>query len=179
MGGDRQDTPQQGGGASRDAQMDRQMLALGQLHFLAAFCPLHQRLPAGWLARIFLPALNNDCVRFFHNDQGQVCAALIWARLNDEVSERMIYENVPPGADDWASGENLWFLDMLAPFNHGRTVARHIARNPPEGPFYFARLDGKGRVSKVVRGDASVRGRDRLRSFFVDRTVDRTYGEGG
>lgn len=155
--------------------MDRQLLGLGQLHFLAAFCPFHRKLPASWLAGIFLPALNNDCVRFFHNEHGQVCAALIWARLTHDVSVRMVYDNVTPGADDWASGDNLWFLDLLAPFRHGRLVARHIARNPPEGPFYFARLDRKGRVSKVVRGDAAAQGKDRLRSFFVDRTAE---GEG-
>lgn len=149
--------------------MDRQLLSLGRLHFLAAFCPLHRKMPAAWLARIFIPAVNSDCVRFFENDQGQVCAALIWARLTDEVSQRMVYDDRPPTAQDWAAGDKLWFLDLLAPFDHGRMVARHIARNPPEGPFYFARLDERGKVFKVVRGDASARGTDRVRSFFVDR----------
>ena len=147
--------------------MDQQLLDLGRLHFLASFCPMHRKLPGAWLARIFIPAVNNDCVRFFNNDDGNVCAALIWARLTDEASDRMLDGAGPPAAEDWAAGPNLWFLDLLAPFNHGRTVARHIARKPPAEPFFFARLNAKGEVHKVVRGDAGARGADRLRSTFV------------
>ena len=143
------------------------MLALGQLHFLAAFCPLHRTFPAAWLARLFIPAVNNDCVRFFKNDQDRVCAALIWARLSNDVAERMIHDNVPPAPEEWNSGGTLWFLDLLAPFDHGGMVARHIARNPPPEPFYFARLNDKGKISRVIRGNATARGRERLQSFVV------------
>jgi len=145
--------------------MEPHLLSLGRLHFLAAFCPLHRKMPAAWLARVFIPAVNSDCVRFFRNDKGDVCAALIWARLTDDAAARMVHQNQPPTARDWAAGDKLWFLDLLAPFGHGRMVARHIARNPPEDPFRFARLDASGKVARVVRGDASARGRERLRSF--------------
>ncbi len=143
------------------------MMSFGQLSMLASYCPLHKQFPAQALARLFIPAINHDCVRFFSNDEGQVCAALIWARLSDAVSERMIYDQVPPQESDWVSGNNLWFLDILAPFGHGRTVARHIARKPPDGPFYFARLGKGGKTRKVVRGDASKR-KDRVSSYFLD-----------
>lgn len=127
------------------------------------------------LSRIFIPAVNNDCVRFFRNDHGLVSAALIWARLSDEVSQRMIFDQVPPDATEWMSGGNLWFLDILVPFQHGRMVARHIARNPPPDPFYFARLGPDGRVRKVVRGDARAcpgKGERRVTSFFVGSGTD-------
>lgn len=154
---------------------DTQMLSLGRLSYLAAYCPLHKKFPTATLARLFAPAINYDCVRFFQNDQQKVCAALIWARLSDTVSERMIYEQIPPDEKDWASGDNLWFLDILAPFGHGRTVARHIARNPPEGPFFFARLGKGGNVRKVVRGDASARKSGRVQAFMVDAKSDRAF----
>lgn len=154
------------GGVSQT--QDMQLLSLGRLSFLAAFCPLHRAFPSYALSRLFLPAINHDCVRFFSNEDDQVCAALIWARLSDDVSERMIFDQTPPEGKDWASGTNLWFLDILAPFGHGRTVARTIARNPPEGPFYFARLGKGGTVRKVVRGDASARKSNRVHSYFID-----------
>ena len=144
-----------------------QLLSLGRLSFLAAHCPLHKNFPAHALTRLFVPAINHDCVRFFNNHQDQVCAALIWARLSDEVSERMVFDQDPPAEGDWASGHNLWFLDILAPFDHGRVVARHIARNPPPEPFYFARLGEGGKVRKVVRGDAAAKGRGQVKSFFI------------
>lgn len=114
-----------------------------------------------------MPAINNNTVRLFENEDGFVCAALIWARLSDDVSQRMIFDRKPPEASEWTSGTNLWFLDVLAPFNHGKMVARHIARNPPEGPFYFARLGKGGVVRKVVRGDGTRRS-GRVHAYFVD-----------
>lgn len=133
---------------------ESELLSIGKLQFLAGFCPLHQKMPAFALARIFYPAINHDCVRFFENEDGKTAAALIWARLSDEVSARMLYDRVPPKEAEWASGDTLWFLDLLAPFGHGRLVARHIARKPPEEPFFFARLDAQGGVKRIVRGDA-------------------------
>ena len=134
---------------------DPEMLSIGKLSFLASYCPLHKTLPMGLLARFFYPAINNDCVRFFENEAGKTAAALIWARLDDEVSARMLETGMPPTEEEWTSGKTLWFLDLLAPFGHGRIVARNIARNPPREPFYFARINAEGRVRKVVCGDAT------------------------
>ncbi|MGK7754646.1 MULTISPECIES: toxin-activating lysine-acyltransferase [unclassified Roseovarius] len=156
-----------GGLSGESTEFDRQLLALGKLHFLAGFCPLHRRFPGAGLARIFVPAVNADCVRFFDNDAGQVCAAVIWARLSDEVSERMLFDQTPPEAAEWTAGRNLWFLDILAPFDHGRIVARHIARDPPQEPFYYARLGKAGAARKVVRGDLRAGARDRVRAFGI------------
>lgn len=151
-----------------DSNMDEQISALGWLSFLASFCPLHREYKGSALAALFIPALNNDCVRFFRNDDGQICAALIWARLSDEVSERMVFDSTPPAPHEWSSGKNLWFLDILAPFNHGKIIARHIARQPPEGPFFFARLGPDGMVRKVVRADAGKRS-NRIKTYFVEQ----------
>lgn len=154
MSGNEQAVPH-AGGSFGDSESETQLLALGRLSFLAAFCPLHRTFAGAALARIFIPAINNDCVRFFQNEDGQTCAALIWARLSEEVSTRMLHDRIPPDSSEWASGSNLWFVDILAPFEHGRIVARHVARNPPPEPFRFARLGPDGRLRKIVRGDGT------------------------
>lgn len=141
----------------------------GALSFLAAHCPLHSKLPAGLLRNLFLPAAEQNCVRLFQNDKGVPCAGLIWARLSDDVSERMVYDNDPPKPDEWNSGPNLWFLDLIAPFQHGLEVARHIARHPPDGPFYFGRLGADGKIRRVVLGDPTRGGRGTVNSYLVDR----------
>ena len=133
---------------------DEHLLALGKLCFLAGFCPLHRSYRGAVLAGLFFPAVNHGCVRFFEDDNGATAAALIWARLTDDAARRMLHEGVLPGEAEWTAGPNLWFLDLIAPFGHGRQVARHIARHPPEGPFHFARLDRQGNLRKVVTGDA-------------------------
>ncbi len=152
--------------------VDEQFAALGYLHFLAAYCPLHRRMPAAWLGKLFIPAVNSKCVRFFRNDKNNVCAALIWARLDEDAVDRMLRDSEPPDESVWSSGASLWFLDVLAPFDHGKLVARHIARNPPPEPFYFARLNKAGQVRKVVRAEARARGPDRMQSFHLRRPAD-------
>ncbi|MGR3637048.1 MAG: toxin-activating lysine-acyltransferase [Shimia sp.] len=136
---------------------DSELLSIGKLQFLASFCPLHRQMPALALARIFYPALNNGCVRFFENENGKTAAALIWARLSDDVSDRLLRGGTLPSEAEWSSGTTLWFLDLIAPFGHGGVVARTIARAPPDEPFWFARIDQQGSLRKVVRGDVLAR----------------------
>jgi cytolysin-activating lysine-acyltransferase len=150
---------------------NEQMLALGKLSFLASFCPLHRTYPGHALASVFIPAVNNSCVRFFENEDGATAAALIWARLDEDVSRRMLFDGVPPTSAEWAAGDTLWFIDLLAPFGHGRTVAREIARHPPDVPFYFARLDRRGQVKKVVEGDRNRGRRGLVRAHFTDEVA--------
>lgn len=147
---------------------DDQLLALGKLSFLAAYCPLHRSYPGHLMSAIFFPAVSNGCVRFFENDQGATAAALIWARLSEEVAVRMLSDGRPPSTQEWVAGDQMWFIDLLAPFGHGRIIARTIARNPPPEPFYFARLDGQGRLAKIVEGDPT-RGR---RGFVGARRME-------
>jgi len=157
-------------GAPRIAvPMPDSIATFGALSFLAAHCPMHSRFSAGLLRQLFLPAAEHNCVRLFQNDKGVPCAALIWARLSDDVSERMVYDNLPPKPDQWNSGANLWFLDLLAPFDHGKSIARHIARNPPEGPFYFGRIGPDGLIRKVIHADASKGRRGLVSSYVIDR----------
>jgi len=156
-------------GAKAVRPTDAHLLSLGKLHYLAAYCPLHRKYPAEGLARLFIPAVNAGCVRFFEDANGATAAALIWARLSDEVSRRMVYESIPPGPADWTSGDTLWFLDLIAPFGHGLQVARHIARHPPNERFFFARLGLGGTVRKVVEGDAT-RGRRGLVKAILPET---------
>ena len=105
-----------------------QMLTLGKLSFLASFCPLHRTYPGHVLASIFIPAVNNGCVRLFENEQGATAAALIWARLSDDVSARMLSDGRAPTTDEWAAGDTLWFIDLLAPYRlHHAQQQRSLA----------------------------------------------------
>jgi len=143
----------------------------GTLSYLASYCKLHQRYSPALLRSLFLPAVTHNCVRFFANDDGATAAALIWARLSDDVTEAMIFDSTPPTLDNWASGENLWFLDLIAPFGHGQQIARHLARNPPEGPFHFARLGSNGKIRKVISGDASKTRGGRVKVYQISENA--------
>ncbi len=148
---------------------DTQFQAYGRLSYLSAYCPLHRTFSPALLKSLFLPAVTHDCVRFFANENGAHAAALIWARLSDQAAEKMIYDSKPPVFEDWASGNNLWFLDIIAPFGHGKQIIRHLARNPPEGPFYFGRVGPDGKIRKVVEGDKNRGRRGMVHSYTISR----------
>ena len=139
----------------------------GALTFLAARCPLHGRYSAAQLNQLFMPAVEHDCVRLFQNADGLPCAALIWARLSPEVSARMVRDNIAPRPEEWVSGTDLWFMDILAPFGHGAQVARHIARKPPADAFHFARVGADGCVRRVVNVDSASAGKRAMRAVAV------------
>ena len=154
-------------GAGTTVNMPESIAAFGALSFLAAHCPVHQKYSAAMLRRLFFPAAEHGCVRFFQNEKGVPCAALVWARLSDPVVERMITDHKPPNPDEWNSGSHLWFLDLLAPFDHGREIARYIARNPPDCPFHFARVGNDGKIRKIVSGDAAAGKRGTVRARII------------
>ena len=122
----------------------------GALMLLAAHCPRHKTYSSEFLNRLFLPAVEHKSVRIFQTSNGQPCAGLIWARLSDDIALRMFTENRPPKAYEWGSGHHLWFLDLIAPFGHGKEVARHLARNPPKEAFSFARFGPDNKLRKLV-----------------------------
>ena len=83
----------------------------------------------------------------------------------------MLIDRIPPSPVEWAAGNNLWFLDLIARFRHGKQIARHIARDPPAEPFFFARLGPDGRLCKGVEGHATRGRRGQVRAFQVDGTA--------
>jgi cytolysin-activating lysine-acyltransferase len=146
------DTRPQGAEALRE-----RLETYGALAFLAAHCPRHRDWSAAELHALFAPAADRGFLRVFRNAEGTPCAVLLWARLSPEVARALAEEGRPLAPQDWTSGRELWFVDLIAPFGHGAQVARSIARRPPPEPFRFARLRPDGRAAKVVAADPARR----------------------
>ena len=144
------------------------MATYGALSLLAAHCPLHKSYSAELLNRLFLPAIEHKSVRIFRTSNNQPCAALIWARLSKPVSSRMFSHNRPPRAKEWNSGEHLWFLDIIAPFGHGKDIARNLVRNPPNEAFSFARIGADRKIRKLVEVKSGGRTNRAFSASFIN-----------
>ncbi|MEP2202611.1 MAG: toxin-activating lysine-acyltransferase [Roseobacter sp.] len=151
-----------------DTPLPESMATYGALSLLAAHCPLHKSYSAELLNRLFLPAIEHKSVRIFRTSNNQPCAALIWARLSQRVSSRMFTDHRPPRAKEWNSGEHLWFLDIIAPFGHGKDIARNLVRNPPSEAFSFARIGTDRKIRKLVEVKSGGRTNRAFRSSFID-----------
>lgn len=76
-----------------------------------------------WIA----PAITLGQIKFFFDARGKPVAYLTWAFLSDEVSARMERDAINVlHISEWNEGLNLWALDLVAPYGHGRLVCRHI-----------------------------------------------------
>jgi cytolysin-activating lysine-acyltransferase len=146
-----------------------QLEVLRALSFLASFCPLHKAWTAARLQSVFAPAVQHSFVRIFNNKSGTPCAALLWARLSDPISVQMKCGTYHLRPNDWNSGDNLWFVDLIAPFGHGKDVARFVIKNPPPEQFQLARVGSSGGIERVISGDASRQRGTRMKTSFPNR----------
>lgn len=52
-----------------------------------------------------------------------------WAFLDDDAEKRLFHNGGKLRPDDWKSGENLWIIDIAAPFGGVENMLRDIQKN--------------------------------------------------
>jgi cytolysin-activating lysine-acyltransferase len=81
---------------------------------------------------------------------GQVIGVATWAWLNDETAQMMLADGgVAP--DAWQSGDQLWFIDVIAPFGDMREISRDLRSLFPGITGHSVRWNEDGSVKKVGR----------------------------
>jgi cytolysin-activating lysine-acyltransferase len=72
-----------------------------------------------------MPALMLDQAKLYLKDEAPV-AFVSWARLSEEVAQR--YQTAPHQLTmaDWASGEQIWLIDVFTPFGGAREVLKDL-----------------------------------------------------
>lgn len=88
----------------------------------------HRNVPLHMLSGSLLPAVENRQF-VLASEKGKPVFYLSWASLSKEAERRFLQtpsQCMP--ADDWASGERIWFLDWVAPFGHTQRMTSLIKR---------------------------------------------------
>jgi len=72
-----------------------------------------------------MPALVLDQAKLYMRDDSPV-GFVSWARLSDAAAQR--YRQAPHhlAASDWKSGEQIWLIDMLAPFGGAQDMLKDL-----------------------------------------------------
>lgn len=75
-----------------------------------------------------LPALLLDQAKLYLKDEVPL-GFVSWAKLSDDVAAR--YKRVPHqlAPADWKSGEQLWIIDLVAPFGNAREILKDLNEN--------------------------------------------------
>ncbi|WP_310611701.1 toxin-activating lysine-acyltransferase [Limnohabitans sp.] len=97
-----------------------------------------------------MPALVLDQAKLFMRDNAPV-AYVSWARLSDDVAER--YQQAPHHltASDWKSGEQIWIVDLCAPFGGIQEVMKDLRESVfPGQEIHQFTLGGDGQVKAMT-----------------------------
>ena len=141
---------------------------LGEMTWLLSQSPLHKALAIGDLEWLVMPALISEQFYLFRDGQQPVGLAL-WAKCTPAAAAKLEGGMIEPKnrltLEEWTSGDQIWLVDLIAPFATAENRQREIMiadliTGPLKGKeFRFHQTDpanGK-RTVQVVGADAGVK----------------------
>ena len=73
------------------------------------------------------PAVRLNQIGFLYNSQGSPVAFATWAFVTDEVAQSMLADpNYRMDISEWNEGDQLWLVDLVAPFGEARNLVRKL-----------------------------------------------------
>ncbi|MCE0506688.1 toxin-activating lysine-acyltransferase [Roseivivax sp. GX 12232] len=99
---------------------------LGQLALLAATTESFGRHRLDHAISILHGAMMSGQFRLYADPRGRPAAALIWARLDAEMTEEYLENGRLPNLAAWTSGPDLWLLSIIAEGPALKPVLRDI-----------------------------------------------------
>ena len=138
---------------------------LGEMTWLLTQSPLHRALSIGDLEWLVMPALLNQQFYLFRDGQQPVGLAM-WAKCPPEAVAKLDRGMIEPEnrltLEEWTSGDQVWLVDLIAPFanaenRHREVMIADLISKPLKGiEFRFHQTDpatGK-RVVQTIAADA-------------------------
>lgn len=86
--------------------------------------------------------------------QGRVGGLALWARVSEEIDDRLAGGVSRLAPLEWRSGERVWLIDLVAPFGGADRMVEELSKTALAGSgFRYWGVDEQGR--RVVREAAS------------------------
>lgn len=138
---------------------------LGEMAWLLTQSPLHRALTIGDLEWLAMPALIHQQFYVFRDGERPVGLAL-WAKCSPEAAKKLDRGMIEPEnrltLEEWNGGDQIWLVDLIAPFStaenrHREIMMADLVSKPLAGKeFHFHQTDpatGK-RTVQTVSADA-------------------------
>lgn len=124
--------PEQARQGSEEAQHSAGSQAfslVGQAVFLYGHCAIRRNYPINDIATdIVLPIKLNQYRSYSVGDRP--VGFVTWAYVSDDLLAALAADQtVEMAVQDWRGGRNIWLMELLAPFGHGRVIANDLRRN--------------------------------------------------
>ena len=126
----------------------------GQAVWLMTQSPAHRNFFLSDLEWMVMPALLLRQFRIFPGKNQPIGIAL-WARITEETEKRLMSGNARLAPQDWAAGDRLWLLELIAPFGHHDVMIKDLCDTVFAGQTFkmHRTVDGKRDVV-TVKGNA-------------------------
>ncbi|HEN3622691.1 TPA: toxin-activating lysine-acyltransferase [Yersinia enterocolitica] len=117
---------------------------IGGVMLLTQRSPLHRAyFVSEWFQQIY-PAIILNQFRYYEDERGNPLAFCNWAFLSKKNMNEILSGERDIRKEDWQSGSNMFFPEMIAPYGHARMMVNDLRRH-----IHYAR---KGERVCAIRG---------------------------
>lgn len=103
--------------------------ALGMMMWLMKHADYHSQWPLWNVEADILPALLHGQVKLYFDDEQNPVGFVTWAWLDDASQEQALLDEEPLEFDQWNCGEQLLFVDFVAPWEHTKNIMIDLRTN--------------------------------------------------
>lgn len=97
-----------------------------------------------------LPPVSLNQFRIYRDSQGIAVGWVCWAYFSEQNAKDYMAGDFDFNLEAWNSGEQLWFVDYIAPFGHALKMAEDLKHNVfPDKVAFAPQLDEKGGIHRV------------------------------
>lgn len=124
---------------------------LGKLVWLWMNAPLHRDWPVDLLSRFVLPPL--ELGQYLLLERGGLPVAYCsWAHLSTQAEAAYMLNAADIPLANWNGGENLWFVDWIAPFSKADSweLKRQLSEKFPTSVARAIRVKKGGKTARVM-----------------------------
>jgi cytolysin-activating lysine-acyltransferase len=89
---------------------------LGEITWLLSQSPIHKNLFISDLEWMVMPAILLEQFRIFHGPNQRPAGLILWGSISNETEQRLLNHQVKLSPQEWRNGDNLWLIEMVAPF---------------------------------------------------------------
>lgn len=107
---------------------EKKFKLIGEIASLMISSDLHINYRLKDIRDIFMPAVDINQFRIYHNKEGYPVGFICWAFLSDDIDKLYGEGKYKLKPTDWNSGKNGWIVENIAPFGHGKQIMNDIRR---------------------------------------------------
>lgn len=96
---------------------------LGEIAWLMTQSPNHKGFFISDLEWMVMPPVMLQQFRMFY-DKGKPIGVALYARVSNEVEDRLAAGNARLRPQDWKSGDKLWIVEIIAPFGGHKAMLK-------------------------------------------------------